>query len=114
MKIQFPYRIRQAMQVAMAVAESKRGGRRVSLLSLKEVAEEGPGFFVKFWFEGSLRVDVHLVDINPEPHPETYVVTQVLSGEEVWGPDRLLELQHSGGWYHPNVMDIDVAATYVE
>lgn len=121
-KISFSFEIRQAMQVAMAVARS-RGDRDPSLLGIR-------GEVPTFHFEGGLVVKVHLIDEGGTQGPysqpmEGWVVTSVelrywAGGEEkvseVWGSDRLRALQQDSafGWYHPHVGDpAEVEAGFV-
>lgn len=115
MKVSFPFEIRQAMQVAMAVARS-RGDRNPCLLGIR-------GVVPTFHFEGGLVVKVNLLDVGGfngqrRRYQEEYMVSSVevrywgagdtegVKKVEVWGPERLRELRASKfGWWHPNVGD---------
>lgn len=124
MKIQFSFKVRQAMQVACVVAEeiannpalgglpsaTAKNGIRPVLLSISGTT---------FRFEGGTVVRVHLVggredgtegygvtrvDIRYRPHQEYAVSLSDEKVSETWGADKLLVLKEARWWWHPHVV----------
>lgn len=122
MKVRFSFQIRQAMQVAFAVAEEVENNTsksypfgqrrehesRPALLSIR-------GVVPTFHFEGSLVVKVHMVDLDKfteswrTPHFANWVVTHVevryCNTSETWEANKLLQLKQVRPWHHPHVQD---------
>lgn len=110
MKVYFNFRTRQAMQVAMAVAEELERGTRPVLLSIKNTT---------FRFEGGAVIKVYLSGgkyiENGNPPIEEWMVTHCevryypretdyrKKREEVWDAKRLLALKTTRWWWHPHV-----------
>ena len=131
MKTQFSFQTRQAMQVALAIAEeidnNTKHGRpfgerreqevRPVLLSIQGTT---------FRFEGGTVVRVNMIDCDQfteswrTPHSQDWVVTHADvryllyhpgthtpvedKTSEVWGAEKLLELKEVRSWWHPHVV----------
>lgn len=125
MEIRFPFIIRQAMQVASAVAEDVLHLARPILLSVSKPREKAEAIFR---FEGGLMVRVFLHNMQGDVEPwrrgpisEDWAVWQVtirrpVEGgwkvEEVWDATRLTELKTRRPWWHPNVVSQEEIETY--
>jgi len=111
MNVRFPFKIRQAMNVAFAVAESEQEFRP-ALMSIR-------GEVPTFHFEEGLVVKVNIIDLDQfteswrTPHFADWVVTHVEirtgSGSnkvsEIWEADKLSQLKQIRPWHHPHVQD---------
>lgn len=127
MEMRFPFVIRQAMQVASAVAEEILSPAHPILLSVSKPREKAE---VTFRFEGGLMVRVHLHNMQGNIEPwrrgpirEDWAVWQVVvrrpagddegKVEEVWDHARLAELKNRRPWWHPNVVPAEeIEETY--
>ncbi len=128
-KVQFGYEIRQAMQVALAVAEEiENSPRRIVNLDWKgfvrPVLLSIRGKVPTFHFEGGTVVQVHMLDMDQftemwrTPHCQDWVVTHVdvryypttskkVKASETWGAEKLLELKSRRPWWHPHVVALE-------
>jgi len=130
MKTQFSFQIRQAMQVAIAVAEEVQNNTRGRSFGERQEREVRPvllsirGTVPTFHFEGGTVVKVQMVDLDQfteswrTPHIQNWVVTHCevryyrrdthAKGEkisEVWEADKLSVLKKSRPWGLPHVQD---------
>ena len=118
MEMKFSFIIRQAMQVASAVAEEEIvGAWRPVLLSVSKPEEKND---IAFRYEGGLVVRVFLQNMQELIEPwrrdsrqEDWAVWQVAlrrpvgdgkKAEEVWDAARLSELKARRSWWHPRVV----------
>ena len=114
-QVNFPFQVRQATNVAYAVAEEVGNGLRPELLSIA-------GATPTFRFQGGTVVGVNMVDLDTfteswrTPHSQDWVVLSVevryyahhTDSEkisEVWEAEKLSELKTRRPWYHPRVVD---------
>jgi len=114
-----PFKIRMAMQVAMALAEELNPHFRPVLMGVNEAVVEAERPRIErttLRFEGGTVIKVDMVNLNGG-HPEEWVVVSAeleyhpecsTSNEktfECWGPEELLELKVRRPWWHPDVKD---------
>lgn len=126
-EIRFPFIVRQATQVASAVAKELLPARPI-LLSISKPEREDT---VTFRFEGGLVVRIFLHNMQGGIEPwrrgpisEDWVVwkaevrrypedgNRTEKAEEVWDATRLAELKTRRPWWHPRVVTWEEIETY--
>ena len=131
MKTQFSFKVRQAMQVASAVAEEvDNNTKHGHLFGERREHEVRPVLLsiqgTTFRFEGGTVVKVNMIDCDQfteswrTPHVQDWIVTHVEvryfpyrpgtyspieeKTSEVWEAEKLLKLKEVRPWWHPHVV----------
>ena len=134
MKTQFSFKVRQAMQVASAVAEEIDNNTKHGRLFGERCEQEVRPVLLSiqgttFRFEGGTVVKVNMIDCDQfteswrTPHSQDWVVTHADvrylpyhpgtytpvedKTSEVWGADKLLALKEVRPWWHPHVVHLE-------